>query len=230
MPPGLPANHLSFVIPVLNEQEVIVPLLKDLRARYPGSELIVVDGGSTDQSAALARPLCEQLLSAPADRALQMNAGGQSASGEYVLFLHADTLPQITSGRLLDYLAKMPQWGFCRVQLSGTSRVFRVIEWFMNQRSRITQVATGDQMIFVRKSVFEQTAGFDAIPLMEDVAYCKRLRQLAPPLVIAEPVATSSRRWEVHGVVPTVVRMWLLRLAYFIGVSPGTLARHYYGR
>jgi len=108
--------------------------------------------------------------------------------------------------------------------------MFRVIEWFMNQRSRLTSVATGDQMLFVQKSLFDGTGGFDAIPLMEDVAYCKRLRRLAPPLIIAEPVLTSSRRWNEGGVIKTVVRMWLLRLAYFLGVGPGTLQRYYHGR
>jgi hypothetical protein len=100
----------------------------------------------------------------------------------------------------------------------------------MNQRSRLTSVATGDQMLLVQKSLFEQTGGFDAIPLMEDVAYCKRLRRFAQPLIIKQPVVTSSRRWEEGGVVKTVWRMWLLRLAYFLGVAPSTLWRYYYGR
>jgi hypothetical protein len=116
------------------------------------------------------------------------------------------------------------------VRLSGDQFFFRVIEWFMNQRSRVSSVATGDQMLFVQKTLFDKTDGFDDIPLMEDVAYCKRLRRLASPVIIREPVLTSSRRWEEGGMVKTVVRMWLLRLAYFLGAAPGTLKRHYYGR
>lgn len=85
-------------------------------------------------------------------------------------------------------------------------------------------------MMYVQKAVFEQTGGFDAIPLMEDVAYSKRLRRLSRPEIIPEPVVTSSRRWEEGGLVKTVVRMWLLRLGYFLGVAPSTLWRHYYGR
>jgi hypothetical protein len=100
----------------------------------------------------------------------------------------------------------------------------------MNQRSRLSRVATGDQMLFLQASLFERTGGFDAIPLMEDIAYCKRLRRLARPLVINVPVTTSSRRWEERGVARTVVRMWLLRLAYFLGVPPARLWQHYYGR
>ena len=114
--------------------------------------------------------------------------------------------------------------------MSSERLPFRIVEWFMNQRSRITAVATGDQMVFVQKTVFDESGGFDDIPLMEDVAYCKRLRRLQAPLIIQAPVLTSSRRWEEGGVVPTVLRMWLLRLAYFLGVAPATLWRYYYGR
>jgi len=230
MPHGLLRQRVSFVIPVLNEEEGIGALLQDLRQRYPGSEIIVVDGGSSDQTVAVAMPLSDQLLLGERGRAGQMNLGGQVANSEYVLFLHADSCPAVDAGHLGDCLARRPQWGFCRVRLSSDRPVFRIIEWFMNQRSRLSRIATGDQMLFLRSSLFERTGGFDAIPLMEDIAYCKRLRRLGRPLVIHAPVTTSSRRWEEHGVARTVVRMWLLRLAYFLGVSPAHLWRHYYGR
>jgi rSAM/selenodomain-associated transferase 2 len=223
-------GRVSFVIPMLNEQARVAALLRDLRQRYPDSELIVVDGGSSDASVARALPLCDQLLLAECGRAHQMNLGGQVASSAYLFFLHADTCPKITAGDIDTHLAQLPLWGFCRVRLSGGKFSFRIIEWFMNQRSRLTAVATGDQMLFVQKNVFDRTGGFDVIPLMEDVAYCKRLRRLARPMVMAEPVFTSSRRWEEGGVVKTVLRMWLLRLGYFLGVAPHRLWRHYYGR
>lgn len=221
---------VSFVIPVLNEREHVAALLRDLRARYPRSELIVVDGGSTDDTVAIALPLCDQLLLGERGRACQMNLGAQVASMPYIFFLHADSRPGVSAASLDDALAGEPAWGFCRVRLSGRQAYFRVIEWFMNQRSRLTAVATGDQMMFVQKAVFERTGGFEVIPLMEDVAYSKRLRSLAAPVILAEPVQTSSRRWEEGGVVRTVVRMWLLRLAYFCGVAPDRLWRHYYAR
>ncbi len=221
---------VSFVIPVLNEQDTVAPLLRDLRGRYPLSQLIVVDGGSCDRTVSLALPLCDLVLLSARGRAYQMNMGGQVASSEYLFFLHADSRPSISAAQLNARLSKRPRWGFCRVRLSGQRLAFRVIEWFMTQRSRLTLVATGDQMLFVQKSLFDETGGFDAIPLMEDVAYCKRLRRLAQPLIISEPVLTSSRRWEEGGVIKTVVRMWLLRLAYFWGVAPATLWRYYHGR
>ena len=221
---------VSFVIPVLNEQATLANLLQDLRQGYPSSQLIVVDGGSCDRTVAVAMPLCDLVLISARGRAHQMNMGGQVACSEYLCFLHADSRPGIGAMELDACLARRPQWGFCRVRLSGQRFSFRIIEWFMNQRSRLTSGATGDQMLFVQQCVFEQTGGFDAIPLMEDVAYCKRLRRLAPPLILTEPVLTSSRRWEECGVMRTVVRMWLLRLAYFLGVAPSTLWRYYHGR
>ena len=221
---------VSFVIPVLNEEGAVADLLRDLRQRYPHSQLIVVDGGSRDRTVALALPLCDQLLLMATGRARQMNLGGQVACMPYVCFLHADSRPGVSASALEAYLVARPAWGFCRVRLSGERLPFRIIEWFMNQRSRITAVATGDQMVFVQKTVFDESGGFDDIPLMEDVAYCKRLRRLQAPLIIEAPVLTSSRRWEEGGVVRTVLRMWLLRLAYFLGVAPATLWRYYYGR
>jgi hypothetical protein len=159
-----------------------------------------------------------------------MNLGARVSTADYLCFLHADSEPGVASADFEQYLARRPPWGFCTVRLSSPRRVFRVIEWFINLRSRLTAVATGDQMLFLQRTLFEQTGGFDPLPLMEDVAYSKRLRQLARPCVVAEPVQTSTRRWEQRGIMRTVVQMWGLRLAYFCGVSPVRLARIYHAR
>lgn len=221
---------VSFVIPVLNEQATIGDLLQDMRGRYPDAELIVVDGGSCDQTAAIAMPLCDQFLLGEPGRALQMNLGARVASGQYLCFLHADSRPGCSAIQLQQYLKQQPQWGFCRVRLSGERGIFRLIEWCMNQRSRITRVATGDQMLFTHQQFFLGLGGYAEIPLMEDVALCKSMRRQSAPLVIAEPVVTSSRRWEEGGVLITVLRMWALRLGYVLGVSPQRLWQHYYAR
>lgn len=223
------AVSVSFIIPVLNEAARIEALLVRLSERFSRAEVLVVDGGSTDNTAELARQLGVQVLGCAPGRALQMNLGGEAASGEYVFFLHADSFPDLCADRLEQYLAEAPSWGFCRVRLSGKAFAYRVIEWFINGRSALTQVATGDQMLFMQRELFTSTGGFDAIPLMEDVAYSKRLRKIAAPLIVQEQIRTSSRRWEQKGVVRTVLLMWCLRFGYWLGISPARLQRVYYG-
>ena len=221
---------IGFVIPVLNEEEHVAGLLRSLREQFPECELTVVDGGSDDHTVVNALPLCTRLLIGEPGRALQMNLGGQACTADYLFFLHADSMPSVSAEQLQNYLQLAPIWGFCRVRLNSPRRVFRVIEWFINLRSGFTAVGTGDQMLFMQRSEFERGGGFDAIPLMEDIACSKRLRRLAPPLVLTEPVVTSARRWEQRGILRTVLAMWALRLAYFVGVSPARLWYHYYGR
>lgn len=221
---------VSFIIPVLNEAALVGDLLTDLRRRYPGGELIIVDGGSVDGTIEAALPLCDQLLLGERGRARQMNLGARAAAAPFLVFLHVDSVPSVSASALQSRLEASPCWGFCRVRLAGSARAMRVIEWCMNQRSRWTSVATGDQMLIVNNAVYTATGGFRDMPLMEDVEYCKRLRRVAAPVIVREPVTTSSRRWEEEGTVATVMRMWLLRLAYWWGVSPKVLWRFYYGR
>lgn len=224
------APSLSFIIPVLDEASRIAGLLAHLRERYPQAELVVVDGGSSDTTVELARPLCDVLCSADAGRARQMNAGAGASSGDYLLFLHADTTPEIDAAALSDALPHSPGWGFSPVRLSGRHPAFRVIEWFMNRRSRLTRIATGDQMLFLHRELFAKQGGYADIPLMEDVELCTRLRVNADPVVLPRPVVTSTRRWEGRGIVRTVWLMWRLRLAYHRGASPEALWAQYYGR
>ena len=223
------AAPISFVIPVLNEAERVASLLEGLRERFPLAELVVVDGGSRDGTVAAAMGRCDSLLVSPPGRAGQMNLGGRAATGDYLFFLHADTSLSVSAGALGEALAAAPSWGFFRVSLSGPGISLRVVEWFMNRRSGLTRVATGDQVLFLDRALFEATGGFADIPLMEDVEYCKRLRALAAPSIIGHPVTTSSRRWEERGVARTVLQMWWLRLAFALGASPGRLHRIYYG-
>jgi rSAM/selenodomain-associated transferase 2 len=224
------APAVSFVIPVLNEGDRVGALLEFLRARYAGAELIVVDGGSRDGTVAAALPRCDQTLLSPPGRARQMNLGARVADGTYLFFLHADTRPSLSADELAATLATGPEWGFSRVRLSGRQPALRLVEWGMNRRSAATRVATGDQMLYLHRDLFQRTGGFADIPLMEDVEYCKRLRRLAAPRVLPRPVVTSSRRWEQHGILRTVLAMWWLRLGYLLGASPARLHDHYYGR
>lgn len=221
--------RLSFVIPVLNEAARIGPLLTALARDFPGAERIVVDGGSTDDTVATAMPGASQVLLGEAGRALQMNLGGRAAGGDYLLFLHADSRPRFTAQALDKALAGAPEWGFFPLRLDGRQPVFRLLERMITLRSRVSGIGTGDQMLFLRRDLFRDCGGFAAMPLMEDVELCKRLRRRTAPRVPTLVVETSSRRWEERGVLRTILQMWRLRLAYALGVAPERLWQAYYG-
>ena len=221
------APAVSIVVPVLDEEGGIERSLAPLQDwRRAGAELVVVDGGSRDRTRELAAPLCDRLIAAPRGRAAQMNAGATASRGRLLLFLHADTHLPPGARALLEECARGPEtWGRFDVRLDGRHRFLPVIAALMNWRSRVTAVATGDQAIFVTRALFERCGGFPPQPLMEDIALSKRLRRVRPPRCLRARVTTSGRRWEQGGVLRTVLLMWGLRLAYFVGVDAGRLAR-----
>lgn len=221
---------LSIIIPVYNEAENIVALLRRLQSyRFQGHEVIVVDGGSRDNSFDCAVGMVDKLLMSKPGRAMQMNIGAEQASGEVLVFLHADTeLPPQANNLIVDAMNNKNQWGRFNVRLSGRHRMFRIIETMMNWRSCLTGIATGDQVIFVRRNVFLQAGGYPEIKLMEDIELSKRLKIFSKPVCIKNPVTTSSRRWEKNGIVKTTLLMWQLRLLYFFGVPPDKLFTRYY--
>jgi rSAM/selenodomain-associated transferase 2 len=223
---------LSVIVPILNEGAGLEQFLRDLKGCLSDRvEIIVVDGGSHDDSFPLAVLCADQCLKSSRGRAVQMNRGASIAKGDVLLFLHADTrLPDQAELRIVRALSKPQEvWGYFFVRLSGCSRWFRMIAFMMNHRSRLTHMATGDQAIFVRRSVFESLGGFAAIDLMEDLSLSQKLRKICAPVCLREYVQTSSRRWEKHGILRTILTMWLLRGLYALGVSPALLARWYYG-
>jgi rSAM/selenodomain-associated transferase 2 len=223
--------RLSIIIPVLDEEAEIAHVLAALAPlRSRGVETIVVDGGSRDRTAALARPLADRVIAAPRGRAVQMNAGAVAATGDVLLFLHADTrLPAEADRLVLDGLARSGrQWGRFDVRISGRHPLLRVVAALMNIRSRLTGIATGDQAMFVRRDLFERVGGFPAIPLMEDVAFSRAAKRVGEPLCLSPRAITSGRRWEQRGVMRTILLMWRLRLAYSLGAAPARLA-HLYG-
>ncbi len=225
------AQQLSVVIPVLNEAQLIEERLQRLQPlRAQGAELLVVDGGSDDESREKALPLADKVLRSQRGRARQMNYGAAEACGDWLLFLHLDTeLPAPACASLLAELARPGvQWGWFDVQLDNPRWPYRMIATAMNLRARVTRVCTGDQSVFVRRNLFSRVGGFPVLPLMEDVAFSKQLRRQAAPRVLGSRVTTSSRRWEKHGVARTILLMWRLRLLYFLGVSPAKLVAQYY--
>jgi rSAM/selenodomain-associated transferase 2 len=220
--------RLSIIIPVLNEASAIVPLLTELKAlRARGAQIIVADGGSSDDTPALAAPLADLVVHSARGRAHQMNAGAQRAEGEALLFLHADTsLPADADALIAAALADRP-WGRFDVDLAGAHPLLPVIAAMMNLRSRVTGIATGDQAIFMRRETFNLVGGFAAIPLMEDIELSARLKHAARPACLRQRVSASARRWEKHGLWRTVFLMWRLRFAYFFGADPHRLAVAY---
>jgi len=221
-------NELSIIIPTLNEQAAIVATLQKLQPlRQTGHEVIIVDGGSTDQTCRLADPLVDRVLRSECGRARQMNLGAQMAQHDILLFLHADTyLPAQADTLIINGLEKR-RWGRFDVRLSGQAWLLRVVERLINWRSRLTGIATGDQALFIQRQLYTQVQGFPDIPLMEDITLSHRLKRLSRPYCITTPVITSSRRWEQQGIMRTILLMWSLRLAYAFGVSPHTLKKYY---
>ncbi len=228
---GSPSRpRLSVIIPALNEAGQLPALLSELAAlREPGDEIIVVDGGSTDDTLKWARAGADRVLSAPAGRARQMNAGSAEAHGDVVWFLHADTrvsAAAMAAARQIEGAGRA--WGRFRVRLSGRRPMFRVIETMMNTRSCLTGIATGDQGICVTRAALRRVGGVPDIPLMEDIEWSRRLKRVVGrPACIKTVLVTSSRRWEERGLWRTVFLMWRLRLAYWAGMDPATLARWY---
>lgn len=222
---------LSVVVPTLNEADGLVDTLQPLQPwRARGTEVIVVDGGSTDGTPERARPWADRVLTAPRGRARQMNPGAEAAEGGILLFLHADTrLPPDGDAAIREALSGR-SWGRFDIRLSGAEQrpLLRWVGSLMNHRSRLSGIATGDQAIFAIREAFLAAGGFPDIPLMEDVALSRRLKRIAGrPARLRERAITSSRRWEARGIARTIGLMWALRLAYTLGVPPHVLARLY---
>ncbi|MGE6606022.1 TIGR04283 family arsenosugar biosynthesis glycosyltransferase [Halomonas sp. NPDC076908] len=221
--------RLSIVIPMFNEaatMEVALTPLQPLRCAKI-IEVIVVDGESSDNSALIAQPLADLVLSSPASRSLQMNLGAQYACAPALLFLHADTrLPEGGVEQITQALNTYT-WGRFDIKLAGRSRWLPMVSWMMNQRSRLTHIATGDQGMFMRTSTFQEVGGFPKQPLMEDIELSKRLKKRSPPACLRAKVISSGRRWDEFGAWKTIRLMWRLRYRYWRGVSATQLVKEY---
>jgi rSAM/selenodomain-associated transferase 2 len=223
-------SKLSIIVPVLNEAAGIgacLAALAPFRAR--GVEVIAADGGSNDGTAAMATPLCNRVVTSPRGRGAQMNAGAAAASGDVLLFLHADTsLPPDADELVLSALAYGTHvWGRFDIHIAGKHPLLPMVAAMMNLRSRATGICTGDQAMFVTREAFVAAGGFPDIALMEDIALSKRLKRISRPACPAARVTTSGKRWDTRGLWRTILLMWRLRLAYYFGASPERLARSY---
>ena len=221
--------RLSVVVPALNEAAGIVPTLQALAPlRAAGHEVIVVDGGSSDATTALAAPHAGRVLASEPGRARQMNAGAAAANGEVLLFLHADTrLPEGAASAIQHALQRGARWGRFDVKIVGRSAWLPLVGFMMNWRSRLSGIATGDQALFVQAALFRDLGGFAPLPLMEDIELTRRLRALARPACLHQRVMTSGRRWDTRGAWPTIWLMWKLRWRYWRGTPAEVLAQAY---
>ncbi len=220
--------NLSVIVPVLNEEITVEATLQALVALAP-YEIIIVDGGSRDRTREICRRFAVEVLSSERGRARQMNFGARRASGDVLLFLHADTRLPESALRDIDAALSDPRYlgGRFDVELPGAHWMFKMIAALINYRSRATKIGTGDQALFVRRDIFDLIGGYPDIPLMEDIVFCRALKGMGNIACLRSRVVTSARRWERDGVWRTILRMWMLKLCYFAGVSPSRLKQFY---
>ncbi|AHK77957.1 glycosyl transferase [Ectothiorhodospira haloalkaliphila] len=224
---------LAVIVPVLNEAANLPSLARNLEAAVlRETEILLVDGGSQDDTVAVAEGHGLPIIVSAPGRARQMNAGAAATRAPVLLFLHADThLPMGADTRVRDALKGQSGWGRFNVRIRGRSRVLLpLVAALMNQRSRLTGIATGDQALFMRRELFDSVGGFPDQPLMEDIEISRRLRRITAPRCLRARVSTSGRRWEQHGAWRTILLMWHLRWLYWRGTSAHILAQRYNGQ
>jgi len=231
------SKTVSIIVPAYLEGSELAKLIRSLLRNHDFKELIVVDVGSdkltaefgvSSQEAEVDREKFKFITTDRTGRGYQMNVGASQATGDILLFLHADTILPANAVTLIQQAAENCRWGRFKVKIDATGFIFRIIESFMNWRSMITSIATGDQAIFIYRMDFEKLNGYSEIPLMEDIELSRRLKKISCPNFIDSPVVTSARRWRQNGVGKTILLMWSLRFLYWIGVGPNHLAKLYY--
>lgn len=218
---------ISVIIPTLNEESVLEHTLKSIGR---GDEIIVVDGGSSDSTREIANDFTEKVILSERGRGAQMDRGAREASGDMLLFLHADTsLPANWRGCIENALKddRVIGGGFSlKIDSKGFS--FRLIEAVANIRAKYLGLIYGDQAIFVRRDALFSAGGFMGLPLMEDVDFIRRIRKKGKVLLLDADVSTSPRQWQKKGVLKTTIRNLFFLSLYYAGVSPQRLYRLYY--
>ena len=227
---------IAVIIPVLNEEEALAPLFKGLLP-LDFEEIILVDANSQDRTVEIAKTFLKtpslphyKIISGPKGRSVQMNTGAAQATADLLLFLHADTKLPHNAKTVIEQALSQPHvvGGRFDVRFPQDHGYAWMVSRMMNHRSRFSGICTGDQAMFVRRAVFESMGGFADIPLMEDIEFSRRLKRMGAVVALKEIVTTSFRRWEQHGPLRTILRMWILRFFYWLGWSPDRLHQYYH--
>ncbi|MEH2368862.1 TIGR04283 family arsenosugar biosynthesis glycosyltransferase [Nostoc sp.] len=228
MSESIDAAKISIIIPAINEAGNIKKAIATTQANL-NIEVIVVDGGSSDDTVAIAQSLNVKVISSSPGRAVQMNAGAVAASGEILLFLHADTLLPTGFDEMIRTALQQPGTvaGAFKLRIDASRLSLRWVEWGVNVRSHFYQMPYGDQAIFLTKEVFQQIGCFPELPIMEDFELMRRLKGIGHIVIISTPVVTSARRWLQKGVLKTTLLNQIVIIAYLLGVSPERICSWY---
>ncbi|HYX15080.1 MAG TPA: TIGR04283 family arsenosugar biosynthesis glycosyltransferase [Nostoc sp.] len=228
MSQNIDAARISIIIPTLNEAENIK---KAIATTQPNTniEVIIVDGGSKDDTIKIAQSLNVKVISSSPGRAVQMNTGAVVATGEILLFLHADTCLPTGFDDMVRTALQQPGAvaGAFKLRIDASLLSLRWVEWGINVRSHFYQMPYGDQAIFLTKAVFQQVGGFPELPIMEDFELMRRLKRIGRIVIVPTPVVTSARRWLQKGVFKTTLFNQVVIIAYLLGVSPKRICRWY---
>ncbi|MDZ8056562.1 MAG: TIGR04283 family arsenosugar biosynthesis glycosyltransferase [Aulosira sp. ZfuVER01] len=225
---NLGAATISIIIPTLNEAANIKDTLATTQPST-NTEVIVVDGGSQDDTVAIAQSLGVKVITSSPGRAVQMNAGEVAASGEILLFLHADTHLPPGFDAMIRTVLQQPKTvaGAFNLRIDASGWGMRLVEWGVKMRSHFLQMPYGDQAIFITKELFQQIGGFPELPIMEDFELIRRLKSVGKIAIITEPVVTSARRWLRKGILQTTLINQIVIIAYLLGISPQRIRSWY---